>query len=235
MTERGRRSLERGADTLAIGPSSIAWERDALVVRIDETTVPIPSRLRGTVRLHPELRTGHVETLDSTARHRWWPIAPLARVEVEMERPALRWSGTGYHDANAGEEPLEAGFVDWDWSRGPLEQEAAVLYDVRRRDGSEQALALRFRHDGAVEHLEPRPRTGLPTTQWRVRRRTQSEPGTPPRVRQTLEDTPFYARSVVDAQLLGRTVTMMHESLDLDRFSRNWVRLLLPFRMPRLG
>jgi len=27
----------------------------------------------------------------------------------------------------------------------------------------------------------------------------------------------------------------MHESLDLDRFKKAWVRALLPFRMPRLG
>ncbi len=233
LTERGRRSVSRDAVRLSIGPSSIGWEGDALVVRIDETTFPVPSRLRGTVRLHPLLRADHVELLDGPARHRWWPVAPLARVEVEMERPALRWSGAGYHDANAGEEPLETGFAEWDWSRGALGDEAAVLYDLRRRDGSERALALRFRTDGRVEHLEPLPRAALPRTRWRIRRRTQSEAGHAARVRQTLEDTPFYARSVVETQLLGRTVTTMHESLDLDRFSANWVRLLLPFRMPR--
>ncbi len=233
LTERGRGSLTRDAQALTVGPSSIAWEGDALVVRVDEMTFPVPSRLRGTIRLHPQLQTGHVELLDGQARHRWWPVAPLARVEVAMERPDLRWSGTGYHDANAGDEPLEAGFVEWDWSRGPMEKEAAVLYDMRRRDGSEHVLALRFRPDGSVEHLEPRPRADLPGTLWRVRRRTQSEDGHPPALRETLEDTPFYARSVVDTRLLGRTVTTMHESLDLDRFSANWVRLLLPFRMPR--
>jgi carotenoid 1,2-hydratase len=28
-------------------------------------------------------------------------------------------------------------------------------------------------------------------------------------------------------------VNAVHESLDLDRFSRRWVQLLLPFRLPR--
>ena len=233
LTERGRPSVARDASRLTIGPSSIAWEGDALVIRFDEMTFPIPSRLRGTVRLHPLLLTEHVEVLDGQARHRWWPVAPLARVEVELERPALSWSGVGYHDANAGDESLEAGFVDWDWSRGALGREAAVLYDMRRRDGSERTLALRFRPDGGVEHLDPLPRAELPRTLWRVRRRTQSEPGHPVAVRQTLEDTPFYARSVVETRLLGRSVTTMHESLALDRFAANWVRLLLPFRMPR--
>ncbi|MFL5332572.1 MAG: carotenoid 1,2-hydratase [Geminicoccaceae bacterium] len=233
MTERGRGSLRRGADMLAIGPSTVAWEGDALVVRVDEVTFPVPSRLRGTIRLHPQLRTDHVELLDGNARHHWWPVAPLARVEVDLQRPRLRWSGTGYHDAIAGDEPLEAGFSDWDWSRGGLQREAAVLYEVRRRDGSEQALALRFRPDGNVEHLEARPSVELPRTLWRVRRRTQSEAVEAARVRSTLEDTPFYARSVIETRLLGGPLTMMHESLALDRFSANWVRMLLPFRMPR--
>jgi carotenoid 1,2-hydratase len=138
----------------------------------------------------------------------------------------------GYHDANAGEEPLEAGFVAWDWSRAQLEREGAVLYDIVRRDGSAQTLALRIKPDGGVEAIEPGARTPLDTTLWRVRRRTLSEDGKA-EVGQTLEDTPFYARSVVRTRLLGQTVTTMHESLDLDRFRANWVRLLLPFRMPR--
>jgi carotenoid 1,2-hydratase len=232
MTERGRRSVRRTASHLAIGPSSVTWEGGALVVRIDETTFPLPSRLRGVVRVHPIIATSHVETLDGNARHHWWPVSPLARVEVDFELPSLSWSGMGYHDANAGEEPLEAGFVAWDWSRAQLEREGAVLYDIVRRDGSAQTLALRIKPDGSVEAIGPGARTPLDTTLWRVRRRTLSE-DRKAEVSRTLEDTPFYARSVVRTRLLGQTVTTMHESLDLDRFRAHWVRLLLPFRMPR--
>ena len=60
-----------------------------------------------------------------------------------------------------------------------------------------------------------------------------ADPGHGATVLRTLEDAPFYARSVVKTHLLGRPVTAMHESLCLDRFSRQWVRVLLPFRMPR--
>ena len=52
-------------------------------------------------------------------------------------------------------------------------------------------------------------------------------------MRETLEDSPFYARSVVSASLLGERADAVHESLSLDRFRAGWVRLLLPFRMPR--
>lgn len=235
MTERGRRAVRREADTLVVGPSSARWEGDALVIRLAEVTCPWPSRLRGTVRLHPLLPTRHVEVLDAPGRHRWWPLAPLARVEVNLERPALRWSGHGYLDANAGEEPLEAGFVEWDWGRAAVGDEAVVHYDVHRRDEARHRLALRFRTDGRVEPLEPPPQVELRRTLWRVRRRVPCEAGHRPRVEQTLEDTPFYARSLVDTRLLGRPVRCMHESLLLDRFSAGWVRTLLPFRMPRRG
>ena len=48
----------------------------------------------------------------------------------------------------------------------------------------------------------------------------------------TLEDTPFYARSLLTdgTQAPGLVI---HETLSLDRFGSNWVQSLLPFRMPR--
>ena len=48
-----------------------------------------------------------------------------------------------------------------------------------------------------------------------------------------LEDTPFYARSLLATTLLGEPVTAVHESLSMLRFRQRWVQYLLPFRMPR--
>ena len=53
-------------------------------------------------------------------------------------------------------------------------------------------------------------------------------------MRQTLEDTPFYVRSLIDAQLLGETVTSVHETLDLPRLVSRSTRMMLPWRMPRV-
>ncbi len=232
MTERGRRSLARDATTLQIGPSALRWDGDALSIDIDEWTVPWPSRLRGRVRVHPRsLPTGD-HPLDAAGRHRWQPIAPSARVEVEMAAPALRWSGPGYFDANRGDAPLEADFVRWDWSRTALPRDgAAVLYDVEARDGHATSLVLRFDARGGAQEVEAPRRIALPPSAWRVARGTRSE-GTA-RVLRTLEDAPFYARSLVETQWLGAPATAMHESLALDRFSQRWVQALLPFRMPR--
>ncbi len=236
MTERGRGRLVRDRSSLGIGPSSLAWIDGALVVDVDEVSVPIPRRVRGRVTLRPGEILGEAFPLDAKARHHWCPVSPLARVEVAFEHPSLSWSGPAYTDSNWGDEPLENGFRGWHWSRSHLaDGSSAVLYDVVPRTGDPRSLALRFLPGRKVEAFEPPPAADLPMGLWRVPRRTRSERDTPPRVVQTLEDTPFYARSLLSAGLLGEPVTAVHESLSLDRFRSRWVKWLLPFRMPRLA
>jgi len=235
MTERGAGAVDRGERHLAIGPSSLRWDGDALVIDIDEVTAPVPSRIRGTVRVHPAAITGRRFRLDDAGRHRWSPIAPVSRVEVALNHPALRWSGLGYLDTNDGDAALEDDFVEWDWCRAPIcagGRGAAILYNATRRVGGEQFLALRVGRDGAVEAFPPPPLAAMPSTRiWRVPRATRADGE--PVVRQTLEDTPFYSRSVIETEVLGERVTAVHESLSLDRFRAPWVQAMLPFRIPR--
>jgi carotenoid 1,2-hydratase len=233
MTERGHASVVRERDTLAIGPSSLRWERDALVVRLDELTAPLPTRIRGEVRLHPHVLTSHRVPLDERGGHAWWPVAPLATVEVDLERPGLRWRGAGYCDSNAGDAPLESAFSRWEWSRSTVGEETTVLYEVERRSAARLSLALGIDRTGVLTHLERPAEVVLPTSRWGIARATRSEAGA--RVLKTLEDGPFYARSLVETRLRGATATAIHESLSLDRFRQPWVRWLLPFRMPRRG
>ena len=231
MTERGRDALARTYQSMRIGPSDLAIDGDSLAVRIDETTVPWPSRLQGEVRVTPTALTGRNFNLDAAGRHCWSPLAPRCHIEVDMVKPARRWTGIGYLDRNQGERPLEADFSYWDWSRAPIGEDTAILYDVVRRDDSRFSLGLRIDGDGAVQSIEPPRRIPLPANRWRVPRSTQSEGKA--EILETLEDTPFYSRSTLRTRLLGETVTAMHESLSLDRFSKRWVQTLLPFRMPR--
>ncbi|MEQ8967900.1 MAG: carotenoid 1,2-hydratase [Azospirillaceae bacterium] len=236
MTERGRGALTRDAASLTIGPSAVEWDGTALTLSLDEVAVPLPGRIRGTVRVIPEAVTDGRLTLDPAGRHRWWPIAPRARVEVALRAPDLAWQGDGYLDTNDGDEPLQAGFRSWTWSRAPLADGAAVLYDVVGHDGPGAPLALRFDRAGGVERAEPPPPATLPTTRiWRVPRSTRADPGGAARVAETLEDSPFYARSVVETTVFGESAKAVHESLSLTRFATPWVKVLLPFRMPRRG
>ncbi len=235
MTERGRDAAERDTDFYQIGPSRLSWDGNALTVWIDEVTFPFPSRIRGKVRLIPHAMTDRRFLLDPPERHRWWPVAPCSRIEVDLERPSLRWSGSGYLDMNDGEEPLEDGFRYWDWSRASFDRgrRAALLYDVTYRDGTQQSLALRADSTGHLEETEPPHRVALGKTCWLMPRSTRADYAGGAAVKATLEDTPFYARSELRAQLFGEEGPAMHETLSLDRFRTQIVKMMLPYRMPR--
>lgn len=236
MTERGSRWIAREEDRFGIGPSAVYWQGDSLTIEIDEICAPIPKRLRGRITLHPRAFTESFFALDPAARHRWYPIAPRARVEVELTSPSLAWRGEAYCDSNWGEESLEEGFRDWTWSRGHGSRDSFVLYDSHRRDGTRGALALKFDAEGRVEEREPPPFAPLPKTRiWRVPRETRCDAGATPGLRATFEDTPFYSRSMIETQLYGEPTLGVHESLYLDRFVRAPVQAMLPFRMPRRG
>jgi carotenoid 1,2-hydratase len=232
MTERGRTRLRTESTHLGVGPSSLTWQDDALDFAIDEVAMPLPSRVRGTVRVIPSALTCHVRHLDRIGRHRWRPLAPRARIEVTLTQPALRWQGTGYLDSNDGDAPLEDDFRYWTWSRNSQRDgSTTVLYDVDRRDGGATSLALRIDPRGEADPIEAPPPRQLARTGWRIVRATRSDREAA--VVRTLEDAPFYARSLLATTLLGEPVLALHESLDLDRFRSRWVQRLLPFRMPR--
>jgi carotenoid 1,2-hydratase len=232
MTERPRGAVGRTADTFAVGPSNLAWDGKSLTISIDEITVPIPGRIRGTVRMVPSAITQQAFTLNENGNHRWWPIAPCARVQVALDHPHLRWQGDGYFDINHGDAPLEFGFRDWQWARGATRDGAVILYEAQRRDGSRANLAMTFDLQGRMQAFQPPPAVELRRTGWRVARNVRSEDTA--QIVRTLEDAPFYARSVVSTKMLGEPVSLMHESLSLDRFKMPLVQAMLPFRMPRV-
>jgi carotenoid 1,2-hydratase len=231
MTERGAGAVSRSATEYTVGRSRMAWDGDGLTIDVDEVTAPVPSRIRGRIRLHPSGMARHVVPLDAAGRHGWSPIAPRARVEVSLTQPGRVWQGDAYFDSNWGSRPLEADFSHWTWARAPLGDGGAVIYDVARRDGSALAVALRYGADGAAEPFEAPPVRALTRSFWGLPRVTRSEGAA--RIVQTLEDAPFYGRSVVESRLCGHGVTAMHENLDLDRFDTWWMRLMLPFKAPR--
>jgi carotenoid 1,2-hydratase len=231
MTERPRDAVSRTANLFTVGPSNLAWNGKSLTISIDEIAVPFPRRVRGTVRIVPATVTQQAFTLGESGNHSWWPIAPCARVQVALDHPRLRWQGDGYLDMNRGDAPLESGFVNWQWSRGATRDGATVMYEAQRRDGSRVDLAMTFDLQGRMQPFEPPALQRLKRTGWRVGRDVRSEGQAG--IFKTLEDAPFYARSVLSARLGGEPVTLMHESLSLDRFKMPIVQAMLPFRMPR--
>jgi len=135
FTEHGGSDVRRYRTALVIGQSSMEWENDVLTVRFEEKTTPLPGRISGVVRIHPQtLAEDKPFVLDSHGRHRWGPIAPIARAEVEIQKPGnIRWKGLAYVDTNAGAEPIEDGFSSWNWCRTTTKERMIVTYDAFRR------------------------------------------------------------------------------------------------------
>jgi carotenoid 1,2-hydratase len=235
MTERGRKRLRRAASVLSIGKSEMRWSGNALDVQLDEICAPLPHRVRGKIRLTPHTLSELVVPLDAAARHHWVPYAPCSKVEVELSSPALRWCGNAYFDANFGVEPLEEAFASWHWSRTSRPESSTVCYQTNDREGAGKTLGLRFSPNGSVAEIELPPLAELPNSSWGISRRTRADPGTGVRIVKTLENAPFYTRTLLETSLLGIRALAIHESLDLNRFRSRWVQCLLPFRMPRIA
>ena len=111
MTDRGRSALRQTASRLEVGPSMMRWEDGRLIIDINEiSSHPLISRVRGQIRVTPSAVTGVELALTPDRAHVWRPFAPVADIEVEIDRPGWTWSGHGYFDANFGTRALEEDF-----------------------------------------------------------------------------------------------------------------------------
>jgi carotenoid 1,2-hydratase len=233
FTEYQSEAVRCRANSLQIGRNRLTWSDATLTCDVDELTAPLPSKIRGVIRLQGAALDALRLPLTADGSHRWQPIVPRARVTVELEHPAVRWHGSGYLDANEGDAPLEEAFRSWTWLRAHTRAGATVIYTVRPVHGPSLVHALSFSASGAVQPFTPPQPAKLPSTAWRLGREIAADRDGRSRLLTTLEDAPFYARSLVETQLCGERVTAVHESLSLERFQSGWVRLLLPFRMRR--
>jgi carotenoid 1,2-hydratase len=232
MTERGRRHNHRDSSSFVVGPSRLDWDGQCLHMRLNEISVPWLRPLKGHIRLWPEQLLNYSVPLDAAGRHRWGPLAPMARIEVDLSQPNLKWQGHAYLDSNEGDEPLEDAFNLWDWSRTHHpDGSTEVTYDLHGPDREDRLLRLRFDPQGRVDALDPVPAQALPRTAWRIPRRARFTDR--PELAHQLEDTPFYQRCVLSRPALGAHAHTFHESLSMPRFVSPVVQAMLPWRMPR--
>lgn len=234
MTERGSSALSATADALVIGPSALVWGDGVLTIDVDERATPWMTPMRGRIVVRPRTLFARRHALDHRSRHWWQPVAPLADIEVAFLSPAVSWRGEAYLDMNHGCEPLEHGFSGWEWMRTHVGTGTEIAYSTRPREGGPRMLAHTYSSDGRIEDLPAPPEHPLPRTRWGLAQRTHCD-ATRVRVAARLEDTPFYARSALTLERPDGLAQAIHETVDLDRFSRPWVQAMLPFRMPRLA
>ncbi|CAM4106177.1 carotenoid 1,2-hydratase [Palleronia rufa] len=233
MTDRGRAALDTDPDRLRVGPSSMTWQGDRLVIDVDEiSSLPLVGRMRGRITVTPSAITEEELLLTADGAHVWRPFAPISRIEVDLGRRG-QWSGHGYFDANFGTRALEADFSYWTWGRYPVARGAACFYDATRRDGTSLATGILVQPDGALSRMAPPPRQPMRRSFWAVRRETRGDAGTTPRQVRAMLDAPFYARSMVRTTVEGQETTGVHEALDLDRFRGPWLMPMLAVRVPR--
>jgi carotenoid 1,2-hydratase len=232
MTERGVKHMSRNAQQFTVGPSSMTCDGNGMTITIDETCMPLPFALRGSVRLTSDIFYDAPVALDDQSKHYWQAVTPHARVVVEIQKPKLKWSGFAYHDMNWGEEPLEAKFKNWTWLRANTQNGTQVLYEVERNDGSQLSFGRCFQNGIVTERNVP-TRHKLHSGLWGMRREVNSE--STPQLLTPLEDAPFYTRNHIAMTLDGKPCEAYHESLSLTRFANPIVQSMLPFRMPRIS
>jgi len=232
MTERNGADLYRDENLFRLGPSQV-WARDdgSMEFVIRERSTPGGKAMRGSISIEPITTTSIRHSLDPDGIHTWAPWAPDARVSVTFQKPGINWTGHAYLDSNFGSAPLENTFNSWDWSRCKTDRGVEIQYDSRLKDGSESVLMLNISKDGDTVFEDAPERQTLKRTGWGIHRSPRAD--YPIRLNRTLEDTPFYSRSLLSVERPEGAALAVHESLSLDRFSQAWVRTLLPFRMPR--
>ena len=236
MTERGQADTERTRTTYQTGNSAVRFTRDGLEIDFNEISTPWLQRVRGTVRVTLPYLNAQAFQLDPNARHFWSPACSHAHISVDFDNPDLSWQGSSYVDSNYGLEPVTEGFDFWDWSRSPLQNGDTLIRYVTDPVGAAQRdLHVRISPEGVVDPAASTQLADLPPTRiWRIPRRTGAIDGAEPKIARTLEDTPFYSRSILtysDAASGHAT----HETLSCHRLRSPIVKALLPFRMPRLS
>jgi carotenoid 1,2-hydratase len=226
--------VERTENCFVVGRNIIERTPEHIAIHVSESSLTGARPISGRIVVHPSDMTERTYNLDAAERHRWHPVAPVGAIEVVLEDPAVKFVGSAYHDANNGDEPIEAALKHWNWSRLDASGDTVVLYDGVRSDASPFSLALRFMRDGRVDSFEPPPERKLPPTfGWLCPRAIRSGDEHAGRVVRTLENAPFYSRSLVETSLFGAPVTGVHESLVLDRFTTRWMQWMLPYRIKR--
>ncbi|MFL2805584.1 MAG: carotenoid 1,2-hydratase [Paracoccaceae bacterium] len=233
MTERGEPAVLIKDNRFQVGPSSFNWDRNKLVVEIDELTTPHLSRLKGQVIIEPKYITDIEVLLKDDGSHIWRPFAPISNIQVDLNVPGWQWSGHGYLDGNFGTRALEDDFSYWTWSRLIGKNGAMAFYDAKRRESGDLDLGLEFNNDGNIKILNDIPKTKFSRSLWQVRRETRSDNEYKPKQIQNMLDAPFYSRSKIKTKIKGEEVEGVHEALDLNRFANPLIKPMLALRVPR--
>ena len=234
MTDRGQTALRQSEDLFQVGPSSMNWDKNRLIIDVNEIgSPPMVSRVSGQIIVTPTAVTDVELALTNDGAHIWRPFAPTAKISVDLNGKGWQWEGHGYFDSNFGTRALEEDFSYWTWGRYPNKQGSTCFYDATRLDGSELAAGIHFDMAGNANEITLPPKASLKRSLWAVSRETRADNGYKPEQVKNMLDAPFYSRSAVKTRLDGEETIGVHEALDLVRFRSPLIKPLLAVRVPR--
>ncbi len=234
MTDRGQSALRQTQDSFTVGPSSLTWRDDQLIIDIDEiSSPPLIGRLRGRVTVTPSALSQVELPLTEDGAHIWRPFAPTAKIEVDLNRKGWQWQGHGYFDANFGTRALEQDFTYWTWGRFPTRSGSTCFYDATRIDGSELGMGIQFDTEANAEIVSPPPKAKMKRSLWALYRESRADRGATPQQVLSMLDAPFYNRAAVRTVINGEETVGVHEALDLKRFRSPLLKPMLALRVPR--
>lgn len=205
------------------------------------------ARVRGRIEVRAEpLDLAPVELCRTAAGevHHWAPLGLGGQAEVDLEVGGQRhhFRGAAYCDSNFGTGRLERAMSSWGWAHLERPGETLVLYRTRPRPdvGLLTGLSIEVhKRAGGPAQLRTAPAyldvdrepgqryrwLTVPSRLSAVQRVCEPAPGP------ALLDAPFYARYQARVRPPGEVpYEGVGEYVDLQRFSRRWVQLMLGFK-----
>lgn len=237
MAEYPATRLDSDERSLSIGDCHLRFADDgSLEGEVSTRSAPVfwsglglGRALRGRFRLAPGTSKPPAVELARApdgATHHWQVKTQSAAFAVEFERPGFSFEGRGYHDGNWGHGRLEEAFTRWSWARFSDGDDARILYAVEPRVGGPRGFLVERERVRTYDAIHG---DGVPTGWGLVSPTSFSVGEHRSNVVRWLDRTPFYARYV--AELEGKQG--VGEFLDLDRFQRGGVQILLRWRAQR--
>ncbi|MDZ7660635.1 hypothetical protein [Fodinibius sp.] len=176
--------------------------------------LPNGDQLKGTIVFKSEEGDNIFNSLDnSSTGHTWNLVQPRADIAADLdldikgEERSIKFKGHGYHDQNAGNEPMKNEFDDWYWGRFHFDYATLVYYVMNRRDEQQHRAWLIKNQDAEVlkifEEVEMADK-GLTVFGLKTARKLGFRSGNIEiRVQQSLllDNGPFYQRYKSDAFL----------------------------------
>ncbi|PAU92932.1 hypothetical protein CK503_14700 [Aliifodinibius salipaludis] len=176
--------------------------------------LPNGDQLKGTIVFESANSGNLFKNGDNTSTgHTWNLVQPRADIsadlnlEIKGEKRKVQFGGMGYHDQNAGNEPMRNEFDDWYWGRFHFDYATLVYYVMNRSDEQQHRAWLIESQNGEVlktfEEVESADK-GLTLFGLKTARKLGFRSGNIEiRVQQSqlLDNGPFYQRYKSDAFL----------------------------------